>query len=110
MDDSVTLKGTVEIQDSIQITVTVDDHDYQASIDGERWQVTLPAQEVKPGENPYTITATDAAGNTATASGTFTPTGISETPPDHDYQAHEMTALSEIVKDHMSVEAEHYEL
>ncbi|WP_392421772.1 Ig-like domain-containing protein [Edwardsiella piscicida] len=110
LDDSVTLKGTVDAQESVQITVTLNGHDYQASIDGENWQVALPSQEVKPGENPYTITATDAAGNTATASGTFTQASTSDTPPHTDYQAQDMAALSAIVTDHINVEAEHYEL
>ncbi len=77
LDNTVTLKGVVEAHQDIQVKVTVNDTDYTASIDNDisNWHVSVPQSAIlSGGENQYIITATDPAGNSATANGTFTGT------------------------------------
>nr|WP_242402108.1 hypothetical protein [Salmonella enterica] len=62
------------------------------------------------GENQYTITATDPAGNSATASGTFTGTSPTENPVNTNACVDEMISLSEATLHTVSVEEEYYAL
>lgn len=82
LDNTVTLKGVVEAHQDIQVKVTVNDTDYTASVDNDtgNWHVSVPQSAILSGENQYTITATDPAGNSAAASVTFTGTSPTENP------------------------------
>ncbi|HGE9478943.1 TPA: Ig-like domain-containing protein [Salmonella enterica subsp. enterica serovar Paratyphi A] len=82
LDNTVSLKGVVEAHQDIQVKVTVDDTDYTASVDNDtgNWHVSVPQSAILSGENQYTITAADPAGNSAAASVTFTGTSPTENP------------------------------
>ncbi|HBK1055967.1 Ig-like domain-containing protein [Salmonella enterica] len=82
LDNTVSLKGVVEAHQDIQVKVTVNDTDYTASVDNDtgNWHVSVPQSAILSGENQYTITAIDPAGNSAAASGTFTGTSPTENP------------------------------
>ncbi|EOD2039487.1 hypothetical protein ACLN6L_002582 [Salmonella enterica subsp. enterica serovar Montevideo] len=60
------------------------------------------------GENQYIITATDPAGNSATANGTFTGTSPTETPVNKSSGVDEMISLSEATWHSVSVDEEYY--
>ncbi|EAZ7776372.1 hypothetical protein B5631_003262 [Salmonella enterica subsp. enterica serovar Woodinville] len=81
LDNTISLKGVVEAHQDIQVKVTVNDTDYTASVDNDtgNWHVSVPQSAILSGENQYTITATDPAGNSA-ASVTFTGTSPTENP------------------------------
>lgn len=112
LDNTVTLQGTVEANQDIQVKVTVNSTEYTASVDNDsgNWHVSVPQSVIQAGENLYTMTATDPAGNSATASGTFTGTAPTENPVIQGSGADEMVALSEATLHSVSVEEEHYAL
>ncbi|ENW4941535.1 Ig-like domain-containing protein [Salmonella enterica] len=112
LDSTVTLQGTVEAHQDIQVKVTVNDTDYTASVDNDtgNWHVSVPQSAILSGENQYTITATDPAGNSATASGTFTDTSLTENPVNKSSGVDEMISLSEATLHSVSVEEEYYAL
>ncbi|WP_306436650.1 hypothetical protein [Salmonella enterica] len=60
------------------------------------------------GENQYIITATDPAGNSAIASGTFTGTSPTENPVNKSSGVDEMISLSEATWHSVSVDEEYY--
>lgn len=66
----VTLTGTVPGGDTV--VVTIDGVDYGAVVTGSSWSLDVPASVMGAGEytQNVTITATDAAGNSATSSAT----------------------------------------
>ncbi|EDX9485526.1 Ig-like domain repeat protein [Salmonella enterica] len=112
LDSTVTLQGTVEANQDIQVKVTVNGTEYSASVDNDtgNWHVSVPQSVIQPGENAYTITATDPAGNSAVASGTFTGTSPTENPVNESSGADEMISLSEATLPSVSVEEEYYAL
>lgn len=67
----VLLTGTTE--EGSTVVVTIDGVDYPATVEGEDWTVSLPADTLEDGEyvQDVTVTATDAVGNTAVATGDF---------------------------------------
>ena len=69
---TVTLTGTVEAGSSV--VVTIEGVDYTATVEGETWTVSLPADTLDGGEyvQGVTVSATDSVGNTATTMGDFT--------------------------------------
>ncbi|EBC0775884.1 hypothetical protein CS696_22150 [Salmonella enterica] len=87
-----------------------DDRLYSASIDNDtgNWHVSVPQSAILSGKNQYTITATDPAGNSATASGTFTGTSPTETPVNKSSGVDEMISLSEATWHSVSVDEEYY--
>nr|WP_319637967.1 Ig-like domain-containing protein [Salmonella enterica] len=112
LDSTVTLQGTVEAHQDIQVKVTVNDTDYTASVDNDtgNWHVSVPQSAILSGANQYTITATDPAGNSAAASGTFTGTSPTENPVNKSSGVDEMISLSEATLHSVSVEEEYYAL
>lgn len=112
LDSTVTLQGTVEANQDIQVKVTVNGTEYSASVDNDSgdWHVSVPQSAILSGENQYTITATDPAGNSATASGTFTGTSPTENPVNTNSCVDEMISLSEATLHSVSVEEEYYAL
>ncbi|WP_448691974.1 Ig-like domain-containing protein [Salmonella enterica] len=112
LDSTVTLQGTVEANQDIQVKVTVNGTEYSASVDNDSgdWHVSVPQSAILSGENQYTITATDPAGNSATASGTFTGTSPTENPVNTNACVDEMISLSEATLHTVSVEEEYYAL
>ncbi|WP_191090155.1 BapA prefix-like domain-containing protein [Histidinibacterium aquaticum] len=68
--DGVTLTGTTEAGSTVEVTVS--GKSYTAKVEGESWSLDLPAGDVAMGtyELEVTATATDAAGNSATTTGT----------------------------------------
>lgn len=112
LDNTVTLKGVVEAHQDIQVKVTVNDTDYTASIDNDisNWHVSVPQSAILSGggENQYIITATDPAGNSATANGTFTGTSPTENPVNKSSGVDEMISLSEATWHSVSVDEEYY--
>ncbi|ECE6272851.1 Ig-like domain repeat protein [Salmonella enterica subsp. diarizonae] len=112
VDSTVTLQGTVEANQDIQVKVTVNGTEYPASVDNDSgdWHVSVPQSVILSGENQYTITATDPAGNSAVASGTFTGTSPTENPVNKSSGADEMISLSEATLHSVSVEEEYYAL
>lgn len=69
--DSVELSGTTEAGSTV--VVTIDGVDYDATVTGGSWTLSLPAGDVAPGEylQDVTVTATDRFGNTASTTGTY---------------------------------------
>ncbi|EOX8528037.1 Ig-like domain-containing protein [Salmonella bongori] len=112
VDNTVTLKGVVEANQDIQVKVTVNDTDYTASVDNDtgNWHVSVPQSAIQSGENAYTITATDPAGNSGTINGTFTSTPSADNSVNNSSDAAEMASLSEATLYTASVEEEHYTL
>lgn len=112
VDNTVTLKGVVEANQDIQVKVTVNDTDYTASVDNDtgNWHVSVPQSAIQSGENAYTITATDPAGNSGTINGTFTSTPPADNSVNNSSDAAEMASLSEATLYTASVEEEHYTL
>ncbi|EBS6869901.1 Ig-like domain repeat protein [Salmonella enterica] len=112
LDSTVTLQGTVEANQDIQVKVTVNGTEYSASVDNDSgdWHVSVPQSAILSGENQYTITATDPAGNSATASGTFTGISPTENPVNTSSGVDEMISLSEATLHSVSVEEEYYAL
>lgn len=110
LDNTVTLKGVVEAHQDIQVKVTVNDTDYTASVDNDtgNWHVSVQQSAILSGANQYTITATDPAGNSATASGTFTGTSPTENPVNKSSGVDEMISLSEATWHSVSVDEEYY--
>ncbi|EAW2799909.1 hypothetical protein IBH50_002179 [Salmonella enterica] len=89
-----------------------DDRLYSASVDNDtgNWHVSVPQSAILSGggENQYIITATDPAGNSATASGTFTGTSPTENPVNKSSGVDEMISLSEATWHSVSVDEEYY--
>ncbi|EBG6830991.1 hypothetical protein FJB73_17605 [Salmonella enterica subsp. enterica] len=87
-----------------------DDRLYSASIDNDtgNWHVPVPQSAILSGKNQYTITATDPAGNSATASGTFTGTSPTKNPVNKSSGVDEMISLSEATWHSVSVDEEYY--
>ncbi|GAS09554.1 hypothetical protein NGUA26_01096 [Salmonella enterica] len=110
LDNTVTLKGVVEAHQDIQVKVTVNDTDYTASIDNDtgNWHVSVPQSAILSGKNQYTITATDPAGNSATASETFTGTSPTENPVNKSSGVDKMISLSEVTWHSVSVDEENH--
>lgn len=67
-----------------------------------------PLFVVGGGRNQYIITATDPAGNSAIASGTFTGTSPTENPVNKSSGVDEMISLSEATWHSVSVDEEYY--
>ncbi|ANV59894.1 hypothetical protein AE581_21415 [Salmonella enterica subsp. enterica serovar Heidelberg] len=89
-----------------------DDRLYSASVDNDtgNWHVSVPQSAILSGggENQYIITATDPAGNSAIASGTFTGTSPTENPVNKSSGVDEMISLSEATWHSVSVDEEYY--
>ncbi|ESF74865.1 hypothetical protein SEEPBA42_00480 [Salmonella enterica subsp. enterica serovar Paratyphi B str. SARA42] len=102
----------MEAHQDIQVKVTVNDTDYTASVDNDtgNWHVSVPqsAISVGGGENQYIITATDPAGNSAIASGTFTGTSPTKNPVNKSSGVDEMISLSEATWHSVSVDEENH--
>lgn len=106
LDNTVTLKGVVEAHQDIQVKVTVNDTDYTASVDNDtgNWHVSVPQSAILSRANQYTITATDPAGNSTAASGTFTGTSPTENPVNKSSGVDEMISLSGVTWHSVSVD------
>ncbi|EBL7064609.1 hypothetical protein CF253_17025 [Salmonella enterica] len=106
LDNTVILKGVVEAHQDIQVNVTVNDTDYTASVDNDtgNWHVSVPQSAILSRANQYTITATDPAGNSTAASGTFTGTSPTENPVNKSSGVDEMISLSGVTWHSVSVD------
>lgn len=71
-----TISGTAGgVAEGTIVTLTLNGKDYTATVSGGTWSVTVPATDVAKlaeGGNSLSVTATDAAGNSASASKDFT--------------------------------------
>ncbi|EDC6455470.1 hypothetical protein GAW61_06500 [Salmonella enterica subsp. enterica] len=88
-----------------------DDRLYSASVDNDtgNWHVSVPQSAIlSGGENQYIITATDPAGNSATANGTFTGTSPTENPVNKSSGVDKMISLSEVTWHSVSVDEENH--
>ncbi|YCH29388.1 Ig-like domain-containing protein [Erwinia sp. D4-22] len=66
-----TLSGSTGIAGGQDVVVSLNGNDYPATVDGDgNWTVTVPAgdlQDLPSGNNPVTVTVTDAAGNSSSS-------------------------------------------
>ncbi|EGG1744173.1 hypothetical protein IC840_001437 [Salmonella enterica] len=87
-----------------------DDQLYTASVDNDtgNWHVSVPQSAILSGANQYIITATDPAGNSAAASGTFTGTSPTENPVNKSSGVDKMISLSEVTWHSVSVDEENH--
>ncbi|EBN6296959.1 hypothetical protein DWD79_09710 [Salmonella enterica] len=87
-----------------------DDRLYSASVDNDtgNWHVSVPQSAILSGANQYTITANDPAGNSATASETFTGTSPTENPVNKSSGVDKMISLSEVTWHSVSVDEENH--
>ncbi|EDU0635428.1 hypothetical protein CC799_002843 [Salmonella enterica subsp. enterica] len=87
-----------------------DDQLYTASVDNDtgNWHVSVPQSAILSGANQYIITATDPAGNSATANGTFTGTSPTENPVNKSSGVDKMISLSEVTWHSVSVDEENH--
>ncbi|RIY38673.1 beta strand repeat-containing protein, partial [Neopusillimonas maritima] len=72
-EGDVTLTGTVggDVQDGDTVTVTVGENSYEATVSGGTWSVSVPGSALATNSNvSASVTTTDAAGNSTSASST----------------------------------------
>ncbi|MCE7058235.1 Ig-like domain-containing protein, partial [Algoriphagus sp. AGSA1] len=70
-EGDVTLTGTVggDVQDGDTVTVTVGENSYEATVSGGTWSVSVPGSVLAANSNvSASVTTTDAAGNSTSAS------------------------------------------
>ncbi|ECG8608208.1 hypothetical protein FNH48_12170 [Salmonella enterica subsp. salamae] len=105
-----TFTGTTEPDVTVILTLNNKTCEFQADSSGV-WRFTLPTENALP-DDTYncTVQATDPAGNSATACGTFTGTSPTENPVNTSSGVDEMISLSEATLHSVSVEEEYYAL
>lgn len=103
-----TIKLTIDTQPPAEPTLgsTVSSLDNTASVDNDtgNWHVSVPQSAILSRANQYTITATDPAGNSTAASGTFTGTSPTENPVNKSSGVDEMISLSGVTWHSVSVD------